>query len=703
MAKVNDHILRRIYLMFAAVLLFSLLIVLQIIKVQWIEGERWVEKQEKERVYLKTVSATRGSILAAGGEVFATTLPFYRIALDATVLKESNFPNFQDSLSMLCNKLARYFGDEKLTAQYFKNKILDAKKRKDPHIYLFPVGRTFKYQEMKQIKSFPIFNHPNRNISGLIIEKINNKRFYPYEDLAKSTLGILKDDTLGVRGLEHAYNQELRGIDGLMLVQKIAGGAEIPLSDFEMQEPKDGYDVQTTLNVEIQDVVYTALEKGVLQNEAQGGVAILMEVNTGKIIALANYPEHYNHAIGTPIEPGSTFKIATLMAFLEDRAIGLQDTINTYGGQKELYGLKMKDEAAYNKLTIKEAFEKSSNIAFAEVSENYYLENPQKFIDRLYEIGILKHTGSQIKGEPEPYVIKPNHRLWSKSSLPWLSIGYNVKLTPLQILTFVNGIANNGKLISPILVSQIKDGSNIIEEFESQVIIPKMCSKSTLRTVQEFMLSVVENGTAKSIKDTVYKIAGKTGTVQKYIEGKYQKKYRSSFVGYFPADQPKYSCYVMIDEPEKGEYYGSRVAAPVFKEIADYIFYRDLEIHQNRIKSNKFASKQNPYNRIAHREDILKLYSLLNIPVPEDLQVETEYVKTHNKGKFVSIDNFKLSGKYVPNVKGMTAKDAVPLLENMGFWVKLYGSGRVKYQSIAPGEPITHDPRKKRWISLTLE
>ncbi len=703
MNKVNDDILRRIYLVFTGVLLFSLLIVLQIIKIQWIEGERWITKQDKERVYFKTVPATRGSILAAGGEVFATTLPFYRIAIDATVLQESNFPNFEDSLSMLCNKLARYFGEGKLDAQYFKNKILDAKKRKDHHVYLFPVGRTFKYQEMKQIKSFPIFNHPNKNISGLIIEKIHNKRFYPYEDLAKSTLGILKDDTLGVRGLEHAYNRELRGIDGLMLVQKIAGGAEIPLSDFEMQEPQDGYDIQTTLNVELQDVVYAALEKGVQENEAQGGVAILMEVQTGKIIAIANYPEHYNHAIATPIEPGSTFKIATLMAFLEDKAISLQDTINTYQGQKELYGLKMKDEAAYNKLTLQQAFEKSSNIAFAEVTENFYLDKPQTFIDRLCQIGILKHTGSQIKGEPEPYVIKPNHRLWSKSTLPWLSIGYNVKLTPLQILTFVNGIANNGKLISPLLVTQIKNGSKIIEQNESQVIIPKMCSKSTLKTVQEFMLNVVENGTAKNIKDTVYKIAGKTGTVQKYIDGKYQKKYRSSFVGYFPADNPKYSCYVMIDEPEKGEYYGSRVAAPVFKEIADYIFYRDLEIHQNRIKTHKFATQQLPYNRITYRDDIIKLYNLLKIPLPEEIQAETEYVKTYKKGKLVAIEDFKLSGKYVPNVKGMTAKDAVPLLENMGFWVKLQGSGRVKYQSIAPGEPILHDPRKKLFISLTLE
>lgn len=703
MAKVSDKILRRIYLMFAGVLLFSLLIVLQILKIQWIEGERWIEKQDKERVYFKNIPAMRGSILAANGEVFATTLPFYRIALDASVLRESNFPNFQDSLSMLCNKLARYFGDEQFNAQYFKNKILEAKKRKDKHIYLFPVGKTFKYQEMKLLKSFPIFNHPNKNISGLIIEKINNKRFYPYEELAKSTLGILKDDTLGVRGLEHAYNRELRGTDGLMLVQRIAGGTEIPLSDFEMQEPKDGYDIKTTIQVELQDVVHTALEKGVLENEAQGGVAILMEVNTGKIIAIANYPEHYNHAIGTPLEPGSTFKIATLMAFLEDRAIGLNDTINTYQGQKDLYGLKMKDEAAYSKLTLKQAFEKSSNIAFAEVSENFYSDKPQKFIDRLYQIGILKHTGSQIKGEPEPYIIKPNHRLWSKSSLPWLSIGYNVKLTPLQILTFVNGIANNGKLISPILVSQVRDGSNIIEEFESQIITPKMCSKSTLRTVQEFMLGVVENGTAKGIKDTVFKIAGKTGTVQKFMDGKYQKKYRSSFVGYFPADNPKYSCYVMIDEPEKGEYYGSRVAAPVFKEIADYIYYRDLEIQQNRIKTNKFAASQLPYNRITHKEDIIKLYQLLDIPIPNDLPLETEYIKTHNKGKFVAMDNINFSGKYVPNVKGMTAKDAVPLLENMGFWVRLHGSGKVKYQSISPGEPIHHDPRKKQLISLTLE
>lgn len=703
MAKVSDHILRRIYIMFAAVLLFSLLIVLQILKIQWIEGDRWIEKQDKERVYLKNVPATRGSILASNGEVLATTLPFYRIAIDATVLKENNFPNFQDSLSMLCNKLARYFGDGKLNAQYFKNKILEAKKRKDHHVYLFPVGRTFKYQEMKQIKTFPIFNHPNKNISGLIIEKINNKRFYPYEELARSTLGILKDDTLGVRGLEHAYNQELRGRDGLILVQKIAGGAEIPLSDYEIQEPKDGYDIQTSIQIELQDVVYTALEKGVLNNAAQGGVAILMEVQTGKIIAIANYPEHYNHAIGTPLEPGSTFKIASLMAFLEDKAIGLQDTINTYQGQKDLYGLKMKDEVAYTKLTLQQAFEKSSNIAFAEVSENFYSDKPQKFIDRLYEIGILRHTGSQIKGEPEPYVIKPNHRLWSKSTLPWLSIGYNVKLTPLQILTFVNGIANHGKLISPVLVTDVKEGANIIEHFESQVIIPKMCSRSTLKTVQEFMLAVVENGTARNIRDSVYKIAGKTGTVQKYEDGKYQKKYRSSFVGYFPADNPKYSCYVMIDEPEKGEYYGSRVAAPVFKEIADYIYYRDLEIHQNRIKTNKFAAQQLPYNRISHKKDILKLYQLLNIPYPENIDLETEYIRTHNKGKLVAMEDLPFSGKYVPNVKGMTAKDAVPLLENMGFWVKLHGSGRVKYQSIAPGQPITHDLRKKQFISLTLE
>lgn len=702
MKTVSENILRRIYMMFAIVLIFGFLIFLQILKIQFWEGERWLDKQAKERVYYKSIFAMRGSILADGGEILATTLPFYRIAVDATVLKEENFPNFRDSLAMLCNKLARYFGDNQWDAQYFKNKILTAKKNRDPHVYLFPLGRTFKYQEMKLIKTFPIFNHPNKNVSGLIIEKINNKRFYPYEQLAKSTLGILKDDTVGVRGLEHAYNEELRGRDGLVLVQKIAGGTEIPLNDFAIQEPKDGLDIQTTIQVELQDVVYTALEKGVQLNEAEGGVAILMEVNTGKIVAIANYPETFNHAIATPLEPGSTFKIASLMAFLEDKAIGLQDTINTHHGQKDLYGLKMKDEAAYGSLTLQQAFEKSSNIAFAEVSENAYSQNPKKFIETLEKIGILKHTGSQIKGEPEPFVIKPGHRFWSKSTLPWLSIGYNVKLTPLQLLTFVNGIANQGKLISPILVAALKDGNQVIKTFHPHTILPQMCSKNTLKTVQEYLISVVENGTAKNIKDTVYTIAGKTGTVQKYRDGKYQKEYRSSFVGYFPADNPRYSCFVMIDGPKKGEYYGSRVAAPVFKEIADYIFYRDLEIHRNRIQKQRFAYGL-PYNRITHKQDILKLYTLLDIPIPEDLNLETEYIKSYPKGKLIAMDNFNLSGKYVPNVKGMTAKDVVPLLENMGLSVRLSGHGKVKYQSIAPGEPITHDPRKKRIIFLTLE
>lgn len=693
--RVADRILKRTYLVVAGFVLVALGIMGQTLRIQQKPPGAYAQQQSENRLYKKTVLADRGSILAENNAVLAATLPFYRFAMDPTVLRERDYENLSDSLVALSQALAREFGrDSVQTPAHFLRKILRARESDDRHIYLFPVQRRFTYQDYERIRQMPVLRR-GRFEGGLIVEKVNNKRFYPLDKLGKITLGQLVNDTLPTRGIEYAFNQYLRGQHGEMLVQNVGGGVEVPLDYYHEKAAEHGADVVTTLDVNLQDATDNALRSAIAKHDAKSGVAILMETSTGDIKAMANYPETYNKAVATRYEPGSTFKLASVIALLEDGVMSPSDSINTgKHGYMQYYDRTMYDEAAYGTLTLRQAVEKSSNVAISKVIFNHYRRQPKQFLKRLEQMGVLSPSGVQLKGEPKPYVIRPENTIWNGTTLPWLSTGYNVRLTPLQLLSFYNGIANDGHIVKPRLVKAIRRGAEVTRRFEIRENPKPICSTRTLLQVQTMLEGVVKNGTAANIRNDRYAIAGKTGTAQKLIDGEYQEKYRASFVGYFPADHPRYSCLVMIDEPSGEEYYGSHVAAPVFREIADAVYANTLR--QQRRSPPRQAEAAAPEAELIPRQLAERVYAQLNVPTPE--AAETPYVRPVAKNDHVRYREQELRPNRVPDVRGMSGRSALSLLENLGLRVYLRGTGRVRKQSLEPGQSF----RPGELVFLTL-
>lgn len=684
--ELKNRILFRVYFLFFAFVIFGAFIFFRIWYLQHVEGDYWKQKQQAERVYEKKLLADRGTIFASDGSILAITLPYYRVAMDVTVLQDTDFPNLNDSLEALADMLGKHFSEGgTYSAQDYLQKIHQARKNHDRHFYLISVKRLYNYQEVSLLKTMPIFCR-GTNTGGLILEKVNNQRFYPLGDMARITLGLIRGDTAGIKGLEFSFNKELRGKDGITLVQRIAGNVEVPIEEYGELATEDGHDIVTTLNTNHQDIVETALTKAISTHDAKSGVAILMEVATGKITAMANYPENLNNAVLMQVEPGSTFKIASAIAALEDNAIEIEDSIETHDGEYAFFDRTMRDIQPHKTLTFRQAIEKSSNIAIAKIIYQRYKSNPELFFERLDRMGVLQATGCQLRGEPIPSVIRPNTPSWNGTTLPWLATGYNIRLTPLQLLTFFNAIANDGQMMRPLIVSEIKNNAETIVKFEQEVIRKQIASQKVLREVRSLLEGVVESGTATGVKGSHYKIAGKTGTAQKLVNGEYQKIYRASFVGYFPAEKPKYSCVVVIDEPNAGLIYGSSVAGPAFKEISDKVYSLDLELNQEPIFTVASAATRTPITRVVHRDDAIRIYNALNISTPK--RPKTEFVVSQRDAGSVRFKPYSLSLRVLPNVHGMTAKDALCLLENLGCRVRLSGTGKVTGQHPQAGTPL---------------
>lgn len=694
--RVSDRILRRTYLLLGAFLLAAVLIVAKALRIQWVEAARWEALANQERVYPQTLLADRGSILADDGTVLAVTLPFYRFAMDATVVKERDYPNLNDSLNLLAAQLAAFSPDTALDAAHFRHLLNVARVKKDRHTYLFPYKYRFTEADLRRIQRFAVLNRGQFK-GGLLVERVNNKRFYTQGDLARITLGSLRDDTTGTRGLEHTFNTHLRGRDGKRLVQRVAGNVEVPVADAASHPAQDGRDVVTTLNLNFQDIVTSALEKGMRENEARHGVAILMEVETGDIKAIANAPENYNHAAATRWELGSIFKTATVLAALEAGIARPTDSIPTgkYGTHK-FHDREMRDVLAYGTLTLQQALEKSSNIAIAKLIEHHFGAHPEVFIGLLKKLRVLDPSGVQLSGEPSPGIITPKNPLWSGTTLPWLAIGYNVRLTPLQMLTFYNSIANDGYRVRPRLVKEVRQGGHVVREFPPLRSEEPIANPTAIAALQRMLLGVVESGTAHSIRSKAYPLAGKSGTARKLEHGEYVKKYRASFVGYFPADKPKYSLIVVIDEPQAGEYYGGKVAAPIFHDIAEEILR--AEAAQGTQPFYWTHGRDGlPTTQGTPRELADAFYSALGVLTKG--RVPNGFVRTVALDRGVAYQQVHASPGQVPNVKGYSSRTALVLLENLGLNVRLRGRGRVVRQSLPPGTPLTPDLT----IVLTLQ
>jgi len=542
---------------------------------------------------------------------------------------------------------------------------------------------------------------------GVIFEKVD-QRFLPFSNLGYRTIGKLGGDNKGKVGLEYSFNRQLAGVDGEALFEKMAGGGLKPVLDGSEVRPKDGYDVHTTLNVNIQDVAENSLLKALIANDADYGAVVVMEVQTGEIKAISNlsknsngkYAENYNYAVGAQgsREPGSTFKLASMLALFENSDLQLTDTVNTGNGVTKFYDEVMKDHkpGGYGNLTVKEIFEVSSNIGVAKLVTNQFGQNPDKYIKYLKKLNLHKPLDFQLIGEGKPYIKDTSDSTWSGVSLPWISHGYELKMTPLQTLTMSNAVANSGKMMKPIIVKSIKKADKKVDSYKYEVLNEKICSNSTLQKVRVLLEGVVERGTAKNINDSFYKIAGKTGTAKKAKNGTYTNEYYASFAGYFPAEAPKYSAIVVIDNPRNSRIYGSDVAAPVFKEVADKIYSIDVRMQEEYVD---LPAKEGVFPMIkgGFKEDLVMLCNELGISNYSN--TDEEWVSTRIVNNSISWEDKKIRTTTVPNVQGFTLKDAIYILENMGFKVESKGIGRVSKQSVNPGLKFNRGDKIKLELS----
>ena len=668
------------------VVLFAIGVVVKTGHIQFVQGEKWAAMGERISFDYKRVKATRGNIYSDNGSLLATSLPFYKIAFDATLPKDEVFERGVDSLAY---NLSRFFKDRSKTD--YKRMLTDARSTGKQYVILS--HKRINYQDKKMMTEWPIFKE-GRLRGGAIFEKID-VRYHPFTNLSRRTIGFINENDKGA-GLEYSFNEQLGGQDGYAYYQKIAGGVWKPVFDANNVKAVNGLDLQTTLDINLQDVAETALHKAMMQHNADDGLVVVMDVKTGAIKAISNlssngqggFSEKFNFATGQLFEPGSTFKLVTMIALLEDSPVELSDSIDTGNGAFNFYNKTVRDheEGGLGRVSVQEAFEHSSNVAMAKLVDKHFGLRPQKFVDYLDRLRQSQPLGIQINGEPTPKIKRPGQKGWSGISLPWMAYGYGFETTPLHTLALYNAVANDGVMIKPVFVKSIKRADEDKETFDTEIINKSICSRKTLNKLKLLLEGVVENGTAKNIKGTHYRIAGKTGTAQILEKGHYTKKYITSFVGYFPAHAPKYSAMVLIKNPRGWYQYGSNVAAPVFKEIADNIYARDINLHQP-MDIKKFAVQEVlPVIRAGKQQELTMLCNELGIS--NHSQTEEEWVRSSRNGTGVNWKKAIAVKGLVPDVMGMTFRDAIYLLENSGLNVSYEGKGRVVQQSLTAGARI---------------
>jgi cell division protein FtsI (penicillin-binding protein 3) len=694
--NIKKSILIRVRLAFLAVLIFAICVGAKVGHIQVAEGEKWKKMSETVMFDYRTVMATRGNIYSDNGSLLATSLPFYRVAMDPTLASQELFNGGVDSLS---RHLSYYFKDK--SAGEYKELLKDA--RAAGRRYVVLNRKKINYQGKKELSSWPIFRD-GRLRGGVIFEKMD-VRYRPFTNLSQRTIGYVNEDAKGV-GLEYSFDKALGGQNGEALFQKIAGGTWMPVFDATHTKAVDGLDIETTLDINLQDVAETSLHRHMLQHDADEGCVVVMEVETGHIKAISNltrgsgntYYEKFNHAVGGSMEPGSTFKLLTMIALLEDTDVELSDSVATGKGELTFYKDKVRDhhEGGYGTITVQQAFELSSNIAMAKLVDKHFRKKPEEFIAHIDRVKLSKPLGVQIVGEAVPKIKRPTDKGWSGITLPWMSHGYGLEMSPLHTLALYNAVANDGKMIKPVFVTSIRQADRVIEEFETETIANRICSGSTLNKLRVLLEGVVENGTAKNLKNTHYRIAGKTGTAQILENGKYTKKYITSFVGYFPAHAPKYTAIVVVKNPKGWQQYGNNVAGPVFKEIADNIYSRDIQLHFAMDDAKLQEPGVFPVIRSGRQEELTMLTNELGIST--HTATEEEWVKASRSGSAVTWSRNDVTRDRVPDVTGMTFRDALYLLERSGLRVQHEGIGRVKEQSLTPGARVAKGAR----ISIKL-
>ncbi len=649
---VNDkNILNRLYFISGCMFVFGVAVLFKLFSIQFLQGEKYRALADTRVVKNVKIPANRGNVYSVKGNLLATSVPKYDVRID---LLTPSSATFEEYLIPLSDSLAKYSGK---SSSYYQKAL--RKERANRNRY-FLLARNVGYGDYIRLRNFPLLRLGAFK-GGLIVEQ-TTKREHPMGAIAQRSIGYERFDEDGNvtrAGIDGAFGVKyLRGTDGQRRKQKIGKGQWKPLSDANEIEPKDGYDVYTTIDVNIQDIAHHALLKQLEEYEAEHGCVVVMEAKTGEIRAISNlgrnengkYYERLNYAVGEAHEPGSTFKVMALMAALEDKVVDTSTIINTGVGYKQFYGKGIKDTHGHGKISAARTLEVSSNIGLATIIDQGYSKQPQKFVNHLQDWGLDKTLGLPILGEGEPVIPKPGDKIWSRNALPSMAYGYNLKLTPLQTLTFYNAIANNGVMVKPKFIREVKELDQVVESFAEVEEGDKICSEKTLKEIQDILKHIVERGTGRSLYSPYFSMAGKTGTAQTEYwmkDWKQNRRYISSFAGYFPADNPKYSCIVVIHKPSvKKGYYGADVTGPVFQRIAQKI-HTDTPI----------------------------------IDEVETLEVKRASVEKEFNGFYETAQTYKT---IMPNVVGLPVMDAVALLENMQVHVtvKLQGNGVVKSQSI---------------------
>jgi len=696
MEEAKKSILLRVYLVYLGILLFAIAIMARVIYIQSFESSELMEQAKKQELSWFDVEAIRGNICSDDGTLLATSIPIFDVRMDVCTdsLTDEIFRQNVDSLGY---RLSKLFNDR--TPSQYRDELWEARRNKERY-YL--IKRKITYPELKEVRTFPIFKR-GKYKGGLIVIP-HFQRELPYKELAKRTIGYESTDESArvFVGLEGFFSQDLQGVTGKRLMRKVGSGTWVPLDLENQLEPQNGDDIITTIDINIQDLVERALLKELIADSADHGCMVVMEVATGYIKAIANlkrvgqnrYDEGYNYAIGESSEPGSTFKLASFLVALEDGKIDLNTPVATGNGEVTYSGQKMSDShrGGYGTITAREVFEKSSNVGTSQIIVKAYSSEPQKYIDGLHKLGIQNQLGLQISGEGWPNIKDTKDKLWSKLSLPWMSIGYEVTMTPLQLLTLYNAVANNGTMVSPLLVKEIHRNGQVVTHYKTEVINPAICSPITIVKAKMMLQGVVEKGTATNIRNSVYKIAGKTGTAQVAMNNKgYGNKggavqYKGSFVGFFPAEDPKYSMIVVINNPKKGKYYGASIAGPVFKEVSDQLYARHPEIKFTASKDT--ISPMAPSAKAGKRKDIELLYGDLGMNAISD-NPNALWARPLLIQESISLVTESVTQGIMPDVTGMGLKDAIYLLEKNGLRVTVKGKGSVVSQSIASGVKVS--------------
>ena len=685
-------IISRIGVIYFFMVLFGLIVIGRIVHLQFFADL----PVSSEEISFRTeeIEAVRGSILARDGRSLASSVPYYQIRMDCVFPEETLFNNNIDSLSIA---LSGFFKD-KSAAQY-KSDLLSA--RKKGNRYKAIGNRLVDYSEMMEVRMFPLFRE--RSNRGGFISEQKNKRNNPYGRLAYRTIGFINSNGVGV-GIEGSYDYYLKGIPGKQTVQRLLGGEWMPVNEEETIMPQDGMDVRTTIDIEIQEAAENALRNQLsLSDVFEGATAIVIEVKTGAVRAITNmkkmdngeFDESFNYAISQATEPGSTFKLATLVALIEDGYVNLETPVDAGNGRWKYSTKEFTDvtKGGYGLIDVRKAFEKSSNVAFAKLAVEYYANNEKKYVDRLHNMKIGEKFNLDIMGEGRSVIHSPGDAMWSKLTLPMMAMGYASLITPLHTLAFYNAIANGGKMMKPYFVESLQKHGEVEKIFEPQEMSGSICSQSTIKLVHEALRGVVEHGTGKGINDPRYKISGKTGTAQiafdgRYIDSQGYRKHQASFAGFFPSDDPKYSAIVVLyTNKTRANFYGGSWAAPVFKQIPDRIFVNNPQWGEP-VKGDGKSTPSYAKVLSGNSEEIKKIAK----------QIPSTKVNFALPGEWVNIEKDSLErvvarelrevADSVPSVLNMGLKDALYLLENKGYRVKFSGKGRVITQNPLPGSGL---------------